>query len=38
MIASAGYGFDTSMAVDQSGFVYYTVIPSELFLAEIDPG
>lgn len=38
MIANAGYGFDTSMAVDQSGFVYYTVIPAELFLGEIDPG
>lgn len=38
MIANAGYGFDTSMAVDHSGFVYYTVIPSVLFLGEIDPG
>ena len=38
MIANAGYGFDTSMTVDHSGFVYYTVIPSVLFLGDIDPG
>lgn len=38
VIASAGYGFDTSMAIDQSGFVYYTVIPADLFLGELDPG
>ena len=38
ILATAGYSFDTSMAVDHSGFVYYTVIPSEMFLDELDPG
>lgn len=38
ILATAGYGFDTSMVVDHSGFVYYTVIPSETFLDELDPG
>ena len=38
ILATAGYGFDTSMVVDHSGFVYYTVIPSELFFDELDPG
>lgn len=38
VLSTAGYGFDTSMAVDCSGFVYYTVIPAELFLNELDPG
>jgi len=26
------------MIVDRSGFVYYTVIPSQLFLDDLDPG
>ncbi len=38
VLATVGYGFDTSMVVDHSGFVYYTVIPSELFLDDLDPG
>ena len=38
VLATSGYGFDTSMVVDHSGFVYYTVIPSDLFLDELDPG
>lgn len=38
MVSSAGYGFDTSMAIDHSGFIYYTVIPADVFLSELDPG
>ena len=38
VLAASGYGFDTSMVIDHSGFVYYTVIPSELFLDDLDPG
>lgn len=38
VLATAGFGFDTSMVVDHSGFVYYTVIPSERFLDDLDPG
>ncbi|DBB14474.1 TPA: hypothetical protein ACH3X3_004761 [Trebouxia sp. C0006] len=38
ILATSGCGFDTSMAVDRSGFVYYTVIPSQLFLSDLDPG
>ena len=38
VVSSAGYGFDTSMAVDHSGFIYYTVIPADVFLSELDPG
>ena len=38
ILATAGYSFDTSMAVDHSGFIYYTVIPSEQFLDDLDPG
>ncbi len=38
ILATSGCGFDTSMIVDRSGFVYYTVIPSQLFLDDLDPG
>ena len=35
---TAGFGFDTSLSVDHSGFVYYTVIPSQSFLSDFHPG
>ena len=38
LLATSGCGFDTSIVVDRSGFVYYTVIPSQLFLDDLDPG
>ncbi|DBA74581.1 TPA: hypothetical protein ACH3X2_009453 [Trebouxia sp. C0005] len=38
ILATSGCGFDTSMVVDRSGFVYYTAIPSQLFLDDLDPG
>lgn len=38
ILATGGYSFDASMAVDHSGYVYYTVIPSELLLGDLDPG
>ena len=38
MVSSAGYDLDTSMAIDHSGTIYYTVIPADLFLNELDPG
>lgn len=38
VVSSAGHGFDTSMAIDHSGFIYYTVIPADVFLSELDPG
>ena len=38
ILATQGYAFDCSLALDTSGFVYYAVIPSQLFLEDLDPG
>ncbi|KAL0035306.1 hypothetical protein WJX77_000193 [Trebouxia sp. C0004] len=38
VLATSGCGFDTSMVVDRAGFIYYTVIPSQLLLDDLEPG
>ena len=38
VIGRAGYSFDTSFAVDDSGFVYYAVVSAQTFLSDLDPG
>lgn len=38
VIGRAGFSFDTSLAVDGSGYVYYTVVPSQNFFADLNPG
>ena len=38
VIGRAGYSFDASLAVDNPGYVYYAVIPSQTFLSDLDPG
>lgn len=38
IIGRGGYSFDASLAMDDSGYVYYAVVPSQNFLADLNPG